>query len=225
MSEITPLKDYQAFKIIRDRVSEHLSVDVDTITEDSDFIDDLGADSLDIVELTMIFEETFQHQITDFEVEKLRTVGDAVRLIVNSNSASHVVVTTYPAAHTLDPTDEQINETVVRTREIVAQCEFENYTFLVTPDRDGAKIQATYPEADIITGEIETQYTRKWLVSPFAVKSEIVKTLFKCCATSTEHRLRENFKYRERRIFGPHLDVDAMWDIARKVDVRNGHPE
>ncbi len=109
---------------------------------------------------------------------------------------------------------------------IVDEVKFENYTFTVFLDREGALIQATYPEEDISTGEIETQYTRKWLVSPFAVKSEIVKTMFKCCATSTEHRLREHFKYRGQRIFGPHIDVDALYEASRAVDIRVGeHPD
>jgi hypothetical protein len=119
---------------------------------------------------------------------------------------------------------EETNETVDRVRELVDLCEFENYTFHVYPDRDGVKIQATYPEECIQTGAIETQYTRKWLISPHATKSEIVNTLFKCCATSTEHRLREHFLYRGRRVYGPHYDVDELWAISRRIDVRDGHP-
>jgi hypothetical protein len=115
---------------------------------------------------------------------------------------------------------ETINETVERVRALLAEVAFEDYTFHVYPDREGAKVQATYPEEDVVSGRIETQYTRKWLVSPYAVKSEIVKTLFKLCATSAEHRLREHFLYRGRRIFGPHIDVDVLWEASRKIDVR-----
>lgn len=112
-------------------------------------------------------------------------------------------------------------------KQIVSEIKFENYTFLVTEDREGAKLQAAYPEADIRDPtRIETQYTRKWLISPFSVESEIIKTAFKLCAASSEHRLREGFTWKNTRIFGPHIDVYALLDAARKVDVReDDHPE
>ena len=51
------------------------------VTEESSFIDDLGADSLDTVELVMAFEEEFGSEISDTEAEKILTVGDAVKFI------------------------------------------------------------------------------------------------------------------------------------------------
>ena len=62
-------------------VVEHLGVDKDKVTEASSFIDDLGADSLDTVELVMAFEEEFGSEISDSEAEKILTVGDAVKFI------------------------------------------------------------------------------------------------------------------------------------------------
>ena len=59
-------------------VVEHLGVEADKVTEESSFIDDLGADSLDIVELVMEFEKEFNIDIPDEDAEKLRTVGDAI---------------------------------------------------------------------------------------------------------------------------------------------------
>ena len=59
-------------------VVEHLGVEPDKVTEDASFIDDLGADSLDIVELVMEFEKEFNIDIPDEDAEKLRTVGDAI---------------------------------------------------------------------------------------------------------------------------------------------------
>lgn len=108
-------------------------------------------------------------------------------------------------------------------RAVVADCEFEEsveYTFHVTESSGRIYLQATYVDEDIVTGEPATQYTRKWLLSPEMLKSEIVRTCFALCAASMEHRLREAFKYRGRRIFGPHFNVDALWEIARKVEVR-----
>jgi len=62
-------------------ISEQLNVKEDEITESSSFVDDLGADSLDTVELVMAFEEEFGIEIPDEEAEKIRTVGDAIKYI------------------------------------------------------------------------------------------------------------------------------------------------
>ncbi len=62
-------------------VVEHLGVDADKVTEESSFIDDLGADSLDIVELVMAFEEEFGVEIPDDAAEKIATVKDAIAFI------------------------------------------------------------------------------------------------------------------------------------------------
>jgi len=62
-------------------VVEHLGVDADKVTEDASFIDDLGADSLDIVELVMAFEEEFGVEIPDDAAEKISTVRDAIEYI------------------------------------------------------------------------------------------------------------------------------------------------
>mgnify|MGYP000647356755 CR=1 FL=1 len=59
-------------------VVEHLGVEADKVTEAASFIDDLGADSLDIVELVMELEEEFDIQIPDDQAEKIQTVGQAV---------------------------------------------------------------------------------------------------------------------------------------------------
>ena len=89
------LKDlmYQAFlnygivksSIIADRVKnivvEHLGVDADKVVEGASFIDDLGADSLDTVELVMAFEEEFGVEIPDDAAERILTVKDAVSFL------------------------------------------------------------------------------------------------------------------------------------------------
>ena len=62
-------------------VVEHLGVEADKVTEDASFIDDLGADSLDIVELVMAFEEEFSVEIPDDAAEKIATVSDAIKYI------------------------------------------------------------------------------------------------------------------------------------------------
>ena len=62
-------------------VVEHLGVEADKVTQDASFIDDLGADSLDIVELVMAFEEEFGVEIPDDAAEKITTVQDAIDYI------------------------------------------------------------------------------------------------------------------------------------------------
>ena len=67
--------------IVKKIVADHLGVDEQKVTEEASFIDDLGADSLDTVELVMAFEEEFGSEISDNEAEKILTVGDAVKFI------------------------------------------------------------------------------------------------------------------------------------------------
>lgn len=66
---------------IKKIIVDQLGVDENKIKEDSSFIDDLGADSLDIVELIMAFEEEFDIEIPDEDAEKMKTVGDAVKYL------------------------------------------------------------------------------------------------------------------------------------------------
>ena len=66
---------------VRKIVIDHLDADPDKVTEKASFIDDLGADSLDNVELVMAFEEEFDIEIPDDAAEHIQTVGDAVKFI------------------------------------------------------------------------------------------------------------------------------------------------
>ncbi len=65
-------------------VVEHLNVDAEKVTDNASFIEDLGADSLDTVELVMAFEEEFGIEIPDDAAESIVTVGDAVKYIDKS---------------------------------------------------------------------------------------------------------------------------------------------
>ena len=71
---------------VKKMVSDHLGVEESKVTEEANFIDDLGADSLDTVELVMAFEEEFGSEIADSEAEKILTVGDAIKFIENKSS-------------------------------------------------------------------------------------------------------------------------------------------
>ena len=63
---------------VKDIIEKELGVEREKLTNDASFIEDLGADSLDIVELVMEFEKEFNIDIPDEDAEKLRTVGDAL---------------------------------------------------------------------------------------------------------------------------------------------------
>ena len=66
---------------VKEIISQQLDVDLAEVKEPASFIDDLGADSLAIVELVLAFEEQFEIDIPDEDTEKIRTVGDAVSYI------------------------------------------------------------------------------------------------------------------------------------------------
>lgn len=70
-----------SFEKIKEIIVDQMGVDPDKVTENASFIDDLGADSLDIVELIMTFEEEFDMEMSDEDAEKIATVGDVIKYI------------------------------------------------------------------------------------------------------------------------------------------------
>ena len=71
---------------VKEIIVENLGVDVEKVTSDASFVEDLGADSLDTVELVMAFEEEFDIEIPDEDAERLTTVGEAVSYLKNKTS-------------------------------------------------------------------------------------------------------------------------------------------
>ena len=69
---------------VREIIINELGVEPEKVTPEASFVEDLGADSLDTVELVMAFEEEFGMEIPDEEAEKLQTVGDAIDYIQNA---------------------------------------------------------------------------------------------------------------------------------------------
>ena len=70
---------------IKKIVADHLGIEEEKVTEEASFIDDLGADSLDTVELVMAFEEEFECEIPDDAAEKIQTVKDAIDFITSNS--------------------------------------------------------------------------------------------------------------------------------------------
>ncbi|MDR5695497.1 MAG: acyl carrier protein [Armatimonadota bacterium] len=69
------------FERVKSIIVEQLNVDEEEVTPEASFVEDLGADSLDVVELVMALEEEFELEIPDEDAEKIQTVGEAVRYI------------------------------------------------------------------------------------------------------------------------------------------------
>ena len=75
------------FKTMQDLIAEQFAIDADEISMDSSFVDDLGADSVDLVELVMAMEEEFNvGEIDEDDLTGLKTVGDCVRYLYNKMS-------------------------------------------------------------------------------------------------------------------------------------------
>ena len=79
--ELIKMSSEEVFEKVKGIIVEQLGVTEDTVTMEASFIDDLGADSLDIVELVMALEEEFDIEIPDSDAEKVVTVGDVVDYI------------------------------------------------------------------------------------------------------------------------------------------------
>ena len=101
-----------------------------------------------------------------------------------------------------------------RAETLLKQIIFYNYRFTVKEGHGGVYLQGQYEDKDIDTGVLETQYTRKWLLSPAMSDSEIIQTAFKLCMTSFEHQCREGFKYKGELIYSPHYDAEALYELC-----------
>ncbi len=73
------------FEKIRKIIADQLDIDVDEVTLESVITDDLGCDSLDVVDLVMTFEDEFSIELPDEALEKIKTVGDIVKFIEDNN--------------------------------------------------------------------------------------------------------------------------------------------
>ena len=86
MTNNNGMEIYMEFKKIREIIAEVLNINEDEITMESTFIDDLGADSLDIFQIVMGIEEAFDIEIPNEDAEKIVSVGDAVVQIKNATN-------------------------------------------------------------------------------------------------------------------------------------------
>jgi len=112
--------------------------------------------------------------------------------------------------------------TQTRLGNLVAHCNFPGYKFKIGHKGDNFTVHGEYDEICIASKKSSIQKTRKYLISPHAVRSEVTQTLLKLLLTSHEHRVREHFTYKGELVYGPHFDVEALWALAhsRRIDVR-----
>lgn len=85
---------------------------------------------------------------------------------------------------------------------------------------DGPFLQIKFWAIDNDTGQVTEQCCRKWKLSPHMTKSEIIFTAWKAVQAAVEHEARETFLYNGRRVFGPHIDIDSLWQASATLDAR-----
>lgn len=104
---------------------------------------------------------------------------------------------------------------------LLSNVRFRDWSFHIAGDFSSSAptyLQARFLEIDADGSdsvELHEQHTRKWLLSAHMTPSELVQTAFKCVMTAIEHEVREQFTYRQARVFGPHFDVECLVDLAR----------
>jgi hypothetical protein len=112
----------------------------------------------------------------------------------------------------------------VAIRELLACVSYRDWTFHLGREGERLFLQVRFSGHCAYSGKPEPQRGRKWLLSPHMTKSEIITTALKAALTAEEHEARERFKYRGRAIFGPHFNVDKMWELCGQglsaIDVR-----
>lgn len=89
-------------------------------------------------------------------------------------------------------------------------------------DGDAFFIQINFITQDAETDELSEQRCRKWRVSKYSTRTEIVETIFKACWIAAYHEIKEQFKYKGQPIYSPHFDVDARVEMcnAARFDKR-----
>lgn len=107
-------------------------------------------------------------------------------------------------------------------KEVVSKCSFGDWQINVKRKKDTVYLQISATTIDL-TDESETYswHGRKWLISPWMTDSEIIQTAFLAVKTAVEHEAREMFKFDGVAIFGPHMDLKLLTDVAEApLDVR-----
>lgn len=108
--------------------------------------------------------------------------------------------------------------------DILGSVKFRDWKFRVMEKGDGFLVQVVFTAPDCEDGCPKPQRGRKWYVSSHACRSEVVQTAYAAVQRAILHEVAEDFLFKGRRIFDPHLDVEALVDVAdcRRQEVRDG---
>src|SRR5689334_18912147 len=107
---------------------------------------------------------------------------------------------------------------LLEAQAIIDDVQYDDWAFDLVPESDDRLFLRVRFKADG-----GTQLGRKWLISKFVTKSELVQTCLKAVLTALEHEAREHFRYKGRGVFGPHIDVDhlvTLVDEENSLDIR-----
>lgn len=115
---------------------------------------------------------------------------------------------------------QQAPKTIHDFAALIARVEFGNWRFHVLMDGDRPYLQLRFAALCSSTNCTQVQHGRKWPLSPFMTDSEVITTAFKATMTAMEHETRERFTFKGKKIFGPHIDIDALWEVADRTDDR-----
>lgn len=110
--------------------------------------------------------------------------------------------------------------------EILRDVKYKDWSFYVGSERAGDGGWRHYLQVKFLARDVDSygastlEQGRKWWLSEHMTRSEVVQTALKAVLTAEEHEARENFMYRDRRIFGPHIDVDTLWEVCEHTTYR-----
>jgi hypothetical protein len=116
---------------------------------------------------------------------------------------------------------------VARVSRLVADIDYRRdgeWEITIKLDGDVPYIQVRHLRRDIVTGEMGWGAGGKYRLSEHATDSEIVQAVFGLFKAYEEHETRENFYWRDARVFGPHIDVRALAEVAHRFDARPALP-
>jgi hypothetical protein len=110
--------------------------------------------------------------------------------------------------------------TIESAQSILDRVRYKDWKFIVRECLGSLDLQVRFMAPDSHDGHLDTQGGRRWLLSHHMTDSEVVQTAMKAVLTAEEHEAREMFLYRGKAIFGPHLDVETLVEMAERQDRR-----
>ncbi len=105
-------------------------------------------------------------------------------------------------------------------QKLLEEVKFRDWIFYLGYTEGSMYLQVQFYDKDIHTGIIEKQHGRKWTISKFMISDEIIRTAYAAVELANIHEIRENFLYKNENIFGPHLSIESLVEIAHNRKFR-----